>query len=970
MRYKYLLITLLINLSCFIALSSFAQFTDYGQNPPGIRWKQINTPHFQVIFPAAIDKEGWRMAGVLEKVYHFENHSLQVTTRPISVILQNQQVESNGFVLLAPRRSEFFTSPSQDMEPTDWLNSLAVHEMRHVAQEDKVFDGRRIQLLESVQLGIFGLVFPSWFFEGDAVGMETALTATGRGRLPSFEREYRANLLSGKTYSYSKSYLGSLKDNVPDYYRLGYFMVTKIRRDYGDSVFNLIYRRALRLTPWPLSASLKKYTGYSTPQFYQQTMKELKKSWSEQLAEKKASDFPVLNHRKDSVYSNYLLPRPYHTNQLICLKTGLDKTDFFCLLDTRTGTEKLLLKIGHQLVSHFDLQGEELVWDEERTDPRYAYRTYSVIISYNLQTRVKKQLTRTSRLFAPVIAPGGASILAVHVGQGNQFSLSLYQATNGALIKALPNPENYYFQAPRFDSSGRYIVAVAVNNRGMALYEFDLATYTHRLVKPFAFTQLSRPQYAGKKILYSSSADGMDDLFLLDPNTGASRQLSNTRFGGDNPFALGDTLYFNQFSHYGENIASLHISTQTQLGLETSPHFLNWFGPLVRREAGGSIFKEQRTLVADTIKTIPDSLLVSEADTSSNRKLFTEKPYHEIEHFLYFHSILPEVQGANLNSTNFLAGVQVLSTNKLNTTQTYAGIYFQNGTNTAVYQAGFTYKRFYPYLNTSFADTRRFSVASAKSKTGAVTYYPFSYREARYNLGLEIPLNFLLGNQALSVVPQINTSYIRNGDPTIRLSKFNRSLDFPMHYSVLLDRNTLMAARDLYPRWGQNANFSFENLPFTKIETGRLFYLNSLFYFPGLFDHHSLQAGFSYQKSLGAYQGERYITEISGYAFLPPNKLKNSFILNYFLPLAYPDWQISSLAYIRKIQAGVFLNEENIGHNTDPLYKNYQSFGLDFRVDCNLLRYYLPVFQIGTRAVFLNKSFASPKFELVLNYTL
>lgn len=911
------------------------------------------------------------MAGVLEKIYSFENNSLKVSTKPITVILQNQQVESNGFVLLAPRRSEFFTSPAQDMEPTDWLNSLAVHEMRHVAQEDKVFGGKRIQLFESIQLGVFGLVFPSWFFEGDAVGIETALTSTGRGRLPSFEREFRTNLLSGKSYSYSKSYLGSLKDNVPDYYRLGYFMVTKIRRDYGDSVFNLIYRRALRLTPWPLSAAMKKYTGFSTPQFYHQTITELKKEWSYQDQEKKAENYTSLNKRRDSIYSNYLLPHIYLKDQLVCLKTGPDKTDAFYMINTKSGDEKLLFKIGHQLVSHFDLAQNELIWDEERFDPRYAYRTYSVIMQYNLATGVKQQLTHRSRLFAPSLSPDGSQFIAVMTDQQNKITLNLYHTADGSLIRTLTNDENYYFQTPRFDPTGHKIITVAVNNRGKALYSFDLDSNTHRLVTTFSFNEITRPSYSHTgTIVYVSATDGVDDIFELDQKTGITRQLSNSRFGAYNPFEKDGIVYFNLFGLRGQNIAILDIEKQRAKILLTKSNFIGYYAPMVKREAGGSIFKEQRSSSANNQKFIADSLLIAESDTTQSKKLYTQQPYHEIDHFFYFHSLLPDVQGANLNSTNFLAGIRILSTNKLNTTQTYAGIYYANGSNTAVYQAGFTYKRYYPYIIANFVNSRRFSTATGKSKTGVISYYPFSYREARYNLGLQVPLNFIIGNQALSVIPQINTSYIRNGDPTIKLSSFNRTLAFPMHYSIYLSRNTLMAPRDLYPLWGQNADFEFENLPFTNIEKGRLFYMNSLFYLPGLFNHHSLQAGFSYQQNLGVYKNDRLINEISGYAFLEPNKLKNTFFLNYYLPLAYPDLQISSLAYIRKIQAGVFLNEQNLGQSTDPLFKRHQSFGLDVRIDCNLLRYYLPVFQIGTRAIILENNFRSPKFQLVLNYTI
>jgi hypothetical protein len=118
---------------------------------------------------------------------------------------------------------------------------LVVHELRHVVQFDKLggrFSG--VPFLETYLGAVLNLEVPSWVWEGDAVGAETALTTTGRGRLPSFELAFRTNTLSGIRYSYVKNYLGSMKDMTPGYYPLGFFMTTKLRRDYGTGILDSI----------------------------------------------------------------------------------------------------------------------------------------------------------------------------------------------------------------------------------------------------------------------------------------------------------------------------------------------------------------------------------------------------------------------------------------------------------------------------------------------------------------------------------------------------------------------------------------------------------------------------------------------------------------------------------------------------------------------------------------------------------
>ena len=69
---------------------------------------------------------------------------LNVDPRKISIILQSKSAQSNGFVTVAPWRSEFYTMPTQNYNfagTNDWLNELAVHEYRHMAQFQRSITG-------------------------------------------------------------------------------------------------------------------------------------------------------------------------------------------------------------------------------------------------------------------------------------------------------------------------------------------------------------------------------------------------------------------------------------------------------------------------------------------------------------------------------------------------------------------------------------------------------------------------------------------------------------------------------------------------------------------------------------------------------------------------------------------------------------------------------------------------------------
>src|ERR1035437_7792518 len=206
---RYLLIFFLTLLPYILV----AQYYSVGEDPSGIHWRQINTINFQIVYPADFENKAQRLASILEKVYQFDGKSLQHQPRKISVILHTSTVRSNGFAAWAPARVELFTTPDQEIYAQDWLEQLAIHEFRHVVQMDKI--GSELPSIFKATLGeqaaalAIGAYLPFWFLEGDAVAIETALSHSGRGRVPSFEMELKAQTLDNKLFSYDKAYLGS-----------------------------------------------------------------------------------------------------------------------------------------------------------------------------------------------------------------------------------------------------------------------------------------------------------------------------------------------------------------------------------------------------------------------------------------------------------------------------------------------------------------------------------------------------------------------------------------------------------------------------------------------------------------------------------------------------------------------------------------------------------------------------------------
>jgi hypothetical protein len=263
------------------------------QNPPSVKWRQIDTRSFKIIFPRDFEDEAQRMANTMEHLYYPVSKTMGVQPRKLPIILQNQNAISNGFVTVAPRRSEFYSMPPQDynfLGSNDWLNLLAVHEYRHVVQYQRSETGWFIKATKTIFGGDVWSFFthvgsPSWFWEGDAVATETALTPSGRGRIPNFDLAFRTNLLERGGYNYHKQYLGSFKDYVPNYYVLGYHMVTHVRRKHGEEVWPKIFTRTFNnpYIPFNFSRSMKVETGNKLMKTYKNMLQEVDSLWKWQI---------------------------------------------------------------------------------------------------------------------------------------------------------------------------------------------------------------------------------------------------------------------------------------------------------------------------------------------------------------------------------------------------------------------------------------------------------------------------------------------------------------------------------------------------------------------------------------------------------------------------------------------------------------------------------------------------------------
>lgn len=921
---KFRILTSLLLSFCSQAV--FSQFFDESQTPLSVKWRQIEHGGFKIIYPSSLEKEAQRMANTFAYIYPTVGRSLGESKTIIPIVLQNQGTTSNGFVQLAPKKSQFYTMPSQQFDSQEWLNNLAVHELRHVAQFNKISGTKGFPFPEEVYFGYIGVSTPLWFLEGDAVSTETSLTYSGRGRQPNWIMPFRTSILAGKNFNYSKAYFGSEKDVTPGYYQLGYLINSNLQKNYGNNIANELLsdlnKRPLRL--YPFSQSLKKFTGKNTRQYYLKTLDDLRAAWTQQNDQNQSVNYPSLNP-KTTYATNYHLPTQLPNQNIVAIKQSKSETPAFVSL-APNGKEKVLLKIGYQEQPWYSYGNGKIVWDERREDPRYKQRSYNVICIYDLQSGKKQQLTHQTRLFAPSISADGQKLLAVRIDLSNQNTLVTLDIATGKIIDSLANPTNDQIQTPAFNQNGSKTTWITVTEKGKSLWLKDGKNISQLISN--SRQQLSRPIFFGDKIAFNAHFSGVDNIYEIDPASKKISALTASKYGAFNASfpADGKTLLFNNYQLMGYEIAK----TELQPTAIPQDHFV-YFGQPTQPE--DYVFAH-----------VPDST-------------FSSRSYSPLKHLFNFHSISP-TSDDNVERV----GLQLKSDDLLNTASFYAGVTYESSLRRFEYNAGFKYKALYPVINLNYRNRPR--LANYRYQNAI---HQAKWREDYLALTTSLPISFNSFNHLFSFIGEAGTYYVNRHFNPVDDKRLVNTIEFPMSYRIGFNHQVRSAERDIAPKWAQLIELKYQNLPFDRSLTGRLFAFESFFYFPGLAKNHTLLTSFSYQQNSGTFRTVNDIPTVYGYNQIRAKSLlKNTLLLNYRFPFLFPDLEIGPFAYIRNVRANFFSHYENIGKETNLAQP--KTFGIELRSDINLLRYQ-PVADVGARLIFVNNIYnQNPIFEVLFNY--
>ena len=898
----------------------------FGGHPSGLKWRILDADAIRLIYPEGMKPSANRVASLIDHMHYHNRKSIGAQHHKINMLIQNQTIIPNGYVALAPFRSELFSTPPQSITLSgslDWMDILAVHEYRHVQQYSNANRGitkvGHILFGEQGWAAFSGLSVPNWYWEGDAVIMETALSKGGRGRAPFFTLEQRALAHADKNYTYIKQRNGSLKSLLPSHYPLGYMMLTHIRDHFGNSITADIFHDAADYDGiiYPFSQAVRRYTGLNTKELYQQSWQASKEKWEEQLENIQLIPTKKITPKPKRTVTNYRYPKLLEDGSIIAIKSSYKKTQE--IVRIRDGKEEKLCHIGIHVDPYLALGGDLLTWTEAARDGRRGYQVFSDILIYDLHTRKRRRLTKRGKWFSPAPAPDARSLAAIHISPEQENQLILLQSSDGRVLDTFPNPENWFLSRPAWTPDGQAIICVARHKSQLTLAKYDVQTKARSTLLPWTSHTLDLPIVHGNRVYFQASFNGIDNIYATDiAGHKPVYPMSSVAVGAYDASVSpdGKELLFAEFTDMGFQLSRQSLNFKAAPVNIRHPDELKVFDSVANTEEGGSILEVVET------------------------RDYESRPYRGLFKGLKLHSwsFLPSYSApsASIQMNNIRNDLAISAGGGINFNEDHSAFYFA--------QASFA--RYYPVLSMSATYQERVTDLF----TDADTLSNMTFNESSLGGSVTLPLAWYRGNFVTRLEPSISvrnrqTRNARTTDATLKNQEFT-AYDLGLSFSSIRRTARQNVGTRAGLRLAGNISRAFNAPANEKI------WLRGSIFLPGLFANHNLELKGAWQRELlrNPYQYPDAFEYTRGYD-APLNDEFINLSVNYGLPLAYPDWGFAGLIYFMRIRANLFYDQglariQPLDRETD-----YRSAGIELLLDNSYFNV-LPI-TLGLRQSFL-----------------
>ncbi|MEJ2055071.1 MAG: hypothetical protein P8X42_14215 [Calditrichaceae bacterium] len=455
---------------------------------------------------------------------------------------------------------------------------------------------------------------------------------------------------------------------------------------------------------------------------------------------------------------------------------------------------------------------------------------------------------------------------------------------------------------PSWSEDGSAIVFTNQYIEGKALSVYYPDENRIQEVIPHCWQGIMNQAFYGKYILFNSFYSGIDNIYAVNIKTGQTYQVTSRPYGAYNPSIStnGSTLYFNDYTIHGKNAVRMDLDIHNWIPTElVKDRTIGYFDPVIKQEQGGDIYKAAY---------IPD-------------KKYKVNDYSLWRNAVNFHSW--SLVGDTLNP-----GFMFISNDIMNTTALGVGIFYNTNEHEPGAEINLSYAGLYPVIDTYLAKQNRTTIY----KISGGGQYEDTWSETSAAVGLRIPMTFIDGiyQRQIAVSAYIQAAKI-SGQTVQEEFDLGNGIFYPVWYQLNLAQVKQYVQKDIKPSFAQVINFLYRYTPFKGDYRGSQFSVETVFFFPGLFNHHSLWLKGNYEKQDAVnYRFPSVLDFPRGYRYDYYDRFYLGSV-NYGLPLVYPDLHIGGYFYLKRIKANLFYDFGIGVTNSNNHY--YRSTGFELLFD-------------------------------------
>jgi len=543
-----------------------------------------------------------------------------------------------------------------------------------------------------------------------------------------------------------------------------------------------------------------------------------------------------------------------------------------------------------------------------------------VIRIFDVESGRSKTLNLGLRVFAPAFSDDASHVVAVHSDSLDRYSLLIIDVEGGKVTNKFPSPQNAFPLTPVWVGE-EHIITVLVSEAGKSIAKINVETGETSYLTEWDYADISQPVYHPPYVYFTAPYSGISNIYALSLEDGGIRKVTFSQYGAVDPFISedGESLLYTDYSADGSHIVNWPLKGGSRTPLEKV--FDKSIG-LYRT------LEEQEEIVPDW-SDVPESKAPS-------------KKYSKLANLFNFHSWAPLA----IDATNYTVnpGVSIMSQNLLSSSFFSAGYQYNLNEEAGKVYASYSYQGWYPIIDVYVDYGLRKDFVTHPIET------EIKWNETNISTGLRLPLNLRRGKYYAGITPSVYINQIFRKMKPGSLLEFRKANIASGSYGVRLYRQIKSSVRDIYPQWGQSIDFYYYDTPFeSDIYSSLLAAITSL-YFPGIINHHgiNLYGGYQY-RLIGDYKFSDRVSYPRGITGKQDEQLY-SFRGTYAFPIAYPDWSIGPVIYMKRIRGALFYDYavgENPGHTN-----YYNSMGADLITEVHLLRFLAP-FEFGVRSIYL-----------------